>query len=349
MIDSILAFPNKMRKGNTVYTRDLYLGLEKLGVRTRDYNRYLYQSPSSSCFHFHWPDRVTGGLGRYSPALRSRAIKTFQRTVMSYRHAKKPIFWTVHNEEPHDFRAPEFARTYDTLMQNIFGSIDGFVFLNKFSLNRFLEANNSVRPDACVVIPQMLPNMGSVVAEPPPEIARLAPVGDVFLIPGQIRAHKSIPRAIAIYQSIYQRGDTLLIAGPPSDRGCLNEIRALSAADPSIIIIARALSDGEMLYLYDIAKAVFALSAGTKNSAVLFTALSRCRRVIVSNGPVSNEMSQLFNNDMLVSADIDPEDLRHMLQAPSITNSPAELSVESISRSYLSFFSKIQAEISVKT
>lgn len=343
-VESIVAFPKRQALGSALYNALLYNAIEELGVTVHDYRRFFGAQTDGSVFHFHWPDRVFGGLGKLQERFGALGVKRFLKTLSDYRQVGRPVVWTVHNFLPHDFRNGAYAHLYDEIAPHLATDVDGFIFLSRYSLECFLEEHKGVSRDQCAVIPHMITPISDRAGETdePPELADIRAGASFFLTPGHIRRYKSIETSIALFDRIKAPGQLFVIAGPPTDAGYDAELRAAFGARPDILIIDRMLWEHEMNWCYQNAHAVLSMRSADGNSGVLFSALSNGARVLVNPGPVSDEISGMVGEGWII--EVGP-DLDRVAAALSSTP-PAPPRVEwgdpmTVARAHLEFMERI--------
>lgn len=320
-IDSILAFPRRQSVGGALYNTLLYDALETLGAPSQEYRRFAGRQPSASLFHFHWPDRVFGGAAKVVDAMAAVGARRFLDTMKDFRDRQRPVVWTAHNAQPHDFRKPQHKALYDEMVAQFDTLVSAYIFLNHYSRDLFLAEHPHVSPSACAVIPHMItPIAGRLTGQhAPPELRSRAANPSFLLSPGHIRRYKNLQACIALFDRIKAPGQIFVIAGPAADRAYADEIQAQIAGRNDILMISRELSDTEINWCYQNADAVLSLRSPEGNSGVMFSALSNSARVITRPGPVTTEIAQQVGPGWLIEVSDDDQQI-----AADIANKPTK-------------------------
>lgn len=305
-LTSLLAFPKALRGGNARYNAILYEAMAAQGVTIHDYRRGLPFQARAQAFHLHWPDRVFGGLGRFHAAIGLQALAALRSYLRACRRSGRGVFWTVHNDHPHDFSKPAYAAAYVALETDLLALADGFIFLSQASLDRFVARHGADLAQRCAVIPHMSPDVAPQPGHDarPPELGGVDP-GSYFLVPGQIRRYKRIGEAAGVYDGLRGPQDRLVVAGPPADRVYADELKQKYADRSDILILDRVLSEDEMDWCYRHARAVLALQASQGNSGVLYSALAHGARVLSRPGEVADEIGARVGPGWIVTVEDD--------------------------------------------
>lgn len=317
-LESILAFPKRQAEGSALYNTLLYEAIERLGVPVFDYRRFFRRPPATSLFHFHWPDRVFGGLAKLHESIGALGVRRFRQTLTHYRESGRPVVWTVHNSQPHDFRTARYEQLYKEIAPQLTADVSGYIFLSGYSMDYFLRQYPQVSRDQCSVIPHMITPITAqaTMADAPEELSGDNQYVSFYLTPGHIRRYKNIEASLALFDRIKSPGQLFVIAGPPTDAAYVEDLRAKFGGRPDVLILARILREPEMNWCYQNAIAVFSIRAAESNSGVLFSAISNRARVLVNAGPVTDELSSLIGPGWIVEAGEDGRDVQAALKQP---------------------------------
>ena len=86
--------------------------------------------------HIHWPEYfISGSIFRYFIL-----FLFFKLAIMKHKNFGGKIVWTIHNITPHD---ENLHRRYNKLMNFFLEKIDGFICMNKSTINRLQNKFNA--------------------------------------------------------------------------------------------------------------------------------------------------------------------------------------------------------------
>ena len=343
MTFSITAFPKSLRNANTPYQTLLYGEIERQGVTVRDYNRLGGDRGLSDVLHIHWPDRVNGGFGRFHPSIGFWQARRLLATAEAYAARGRPIVWTVHNVDPHDFRSPKLAAAYAAFEERFLNLVTATIHLSESARRRAEAMKRSIAGKPSAVIAHMTMAANAAERRPPEGFPTEPTEGRRFAALGQIRRYKKLDHAVRLFTAQAIPGDTLVIAGTATDKDYVAELSALVADRTDIIFLPRGLSDGEFAWLLDWADILFALNAGSGNSGVLMSALSAGKPVVTLAGDLSAELNGKIAPGWVI--ELGPEDGLPvgLLAAPRQPLDLSWASLATVAAEHVRFFERLRS------
>ena len=225
-------------------------------------------------FHVHWPEALIERRTWAKTQVRRALYLAF---LLKLRLARVPIVRTLHNLE----RPRDVGPVVDALL-------------------RLTERWTTLR----IVLNPATPVAGGRPSELIlhgdyrgwfARYSRPAPVPGRIVFFGRIRRYKNVPALISAIRSIPDRTDlSLRVAGNPSGPELASDLRARSAGDDRIAIIAHHLDDADLVREVGEAELVVLPYAEMHNSGSVLAALSLDRPVLVPD----NEVNRLLRDEV---------------------------------------------------
>ena len=318
----VFVFPD-YRHANP-YQRLLYGPLEtRFDVRFLPWRTSLPEGRAPvepTVFHLHWEDAVY--RDEADEAAAARVAQSFIEAVETQQAAGVPIFWTAHNEQPHDGR---YAPVHQELAAAM-GRLADMVIVHHPSAAQAIAGRHGLEPERIAIVPH-----GHYRDVHTPlglgRQARRAAAGfgaedRVLLLFGRLDSYKGATELLAAMAGIEDPRLRLIVAGKqvaPIDRalaGLPPEVRARITLHQGFV------ADHEVARLFDLADFVVAPYRTVLTSGTVMLAFSLERPVIVPDLPGLLEWVRDGDNGIVYPAG-DPEAMRGALERALAVQSDA--------------------------
>jgi beta-1,4-mannosyltransferase len=275
----IYAYPASPKYNPYVYL--IYNKIREQGYPVYDYyltrNTTLKAAFTSRCkiFHMHWPsDAVLRSRNAFH---RSRRVLLFFLAIRMFKLLGKKLVWTVHDIHDlndHEDSHPRLKKAIDKLLYN---NVDGFISLNKKSLEVIKKKLKPGSNQKVVYIShphyrEYYPNR--IKKEEARERLGIPMGSFVFLFIGQIREYKNIPALVDAFKALDQENTVLLIAGKPRLDAVLTKIKNHIGNSSKIKLYSDFVKDEDVQVFTNAADLVVIPYKRIFNSGSLFLNLS---------------------------------------------------------------------------
>ncbi len=238
--------------------------------------------------HLHWPEHLWGG-GRLSKWKRLRGIGGFWRFLRTARRLRIPVIWSLHNLQPH-----EGGDWIDAIGYWLLARHSALVICHDQSARReFLLRYPSAGGDLVVM---RLGTFTSAWPEPGNRADTrsrlgLAPADRLLFCFGLLRPYKGFDIAIDALRHLGPEYH-LVIAGEPVIESHLQTLQQAAAASPRVTIVARKLSDQELVDTLEAADCALFPYREITGSAALLGAFTRRKGIVGSDLPFFRDTLQ---------------------------------------------------------
>jgi beta-1,4-mannosyltransferase len=239
--------------------------------------------------HIHWPESMV----RHSNKLHTALAFVFGVALIArLRLQKKPVIWTRHNLNPHEWR--------NSLEKLFVRAITKRVGL-RIALN---ESQENPASDVTLLHGDYLPWLEKNHYSP-------AGVGNELLYFGLLRPYKGVEDLITAYRHLPQGEVKLRAAGQASDPAYLKQLENLAGDASGLTLEARFIEDAELTNYLEQSQLVVLPYKALYNSGSALLALSAHRPILVPRTPSTESLCDEMGPEWvsLFDAPLESEDL----------------------------------------
>jgi hypothetical protein len=295
---------------------------------------------SLDILHIHWPELVFWKSGRVRKAL--YAFRAF-RAIRRMQRQGTRVVWMVHNLRPHDL-----SGLRRILWPHIEGFMlrhsDGFMTLAPATIEIVRRAFRELaeKPAAAALHP-VYPRIADL---PDREACRsafsLPQSTTIFALLGFLRPYKGAETLITGFLQDRCPSNRLLIAGRPATPEYGEQIKALAANDPRIILRLNFLDEREFAMCLEAVDFVVLPYHSSLHSGALVHALSYGRVVITPASAFANDVAAAVGEGWVIrySGDL-PSAVFERRSVPTGSPDAAALEPRQLGRTAVDFYRKL--------
>ena len=295
---NVLAWP--LRSGTNPYTGLLSEALASHGARVRAFSPRAALLAPADVLHMHWPDFQLASASLVRTLVRCLGFFAVL-AVLRWRGTK--IVWTVHNLASHERRHPRLERVF---WRWLAACLDGLVFMGEGTRQEVLQAH----PGLAGLPSQIIPH-GSYRGVYPDTASRaeardhlgLPEDADVLVSLGAVRPYKQLPALLRAFRECGGPQTRLLVGGRCEDPALADELAALAADDPRVVLQLRFIKNAEIQYWIRAADLCVLNYREILNSGSALLYLSFERPLMAPSHPVFRELAAFFGDDWVLPCD----------------------------------------------
>ncbi len=304
------------------FIRMFCASLEGVGARVLDVSDTTHRLPRMDVLHIHWPDTTLWWAS--SPR---NAVKNCMMTLLQVARAKlagTKVVWMVHDLAPLEV-AQAASLTWKLYIAVLSRMVDGFMTLSPETVAPVKAAYPVLarRPYAAAHHPRHSVAPLTIQAGSAKAALGFGEDTTVFTFFGLIRPTKGVIALARAFRALPGAQYQLVIAGNPTDMAYMDEIRAVLADDPRVLLRLGHVDDADAALIAAATDAFVLPFIFSLHSSTLIYSISSGRPAITPDAPYARGLDQAVGPGWITryQGELTPE----LLEAWRPPASPAKL------------------------